>query len=458
YSISNVQKDAGMEQIFHWLPAEFEQKYVRNFIANKMLYPTFIAGNAQQVAIEQAIARAAIGMSKKQHMDMNFNTKQIGFLDKLKNTRDDLEKITEAFYFEQAQEAKKFHMHDINIMIGSGGILAHTDNNEQALAMIYDGFRPEGITEIWKDRYFISPHMGKLSAVNEQLASRLLAEDCFDKIGIAIRPIGRKWKENTLIMTIQIEEKSYQIKVGDVLYLPNETGKERNIEIQMEKGFYLKPEFHNFKFDSDLPIFIDAAIQLDFAIENEHLKMFDFQTEKTSLHEDFVTFTQQKKIETGQQFHQVELPYEGSILVQDGQEVTADTVIGENLFDPPKVYVISLFDKTYLHLNPENVAEALRIKEGEEVKHGQRLAEIGRKSFIDEIQFQHYYFDSPVRGRVEKINYDSGTIIMREIQDYTSKPKTVNVAKILNIKPKNMMPYIRKTLNDFVYAGDLIAS
>lgn len=458
YSISNVQKDAGLEQIFHWLPADIDKNYVRNFIANKMLYPTFIARNSHQVAIEQAIARAAIGMSKKQHLDMNFNTKQIGFLDKLKTTRDDLEKITEAFYFEKAKEEKKFHMHDINILIGSGGILAHTDNNEQALAIIYDGFRPEGITEIWKDRYFISPHMGKLSAVNEQLASRMLAEDCFDKIGIALRPIGRKWKENTPIMSLRIEENSYQIKVGDVLYLGNETGKERSIEIQLEKGFYLKPEFQDFKFASDLPVFLDAAVQLDFKLENEHLKMFDFQTEMTSLPDDFVDFTQQKKIETGQQFHKVELPYEGSILVQEGQDVNAQTIIGENLFDPPKVYVISLFDKAYLHLNPENVAESLRIKEGEEVKHGQRIAEIGKGSFIEEIQFQHFYFDSPVRGRVEKINFDSGTIIMREIQDYTSKPKTVNVAKMLNVKPKNMMPYIKKALNDFVYAGDFIAA
>jgi uncharacterized protein (TIGR01319 family) len=458
YSISNVQKDAGMEQIFHWLPSNIDKKYTRNFIANKMLYPTFIARNSTQIAIEQAIARNAISMSKVQHMEMNFNTKQIGFLDKLKSTRDDLEKITEAFYFEQALEEKKFHMHDINILIGSGGILAHTDNNEQALAMVYDGFRPEGITEIWKDRYFISPHMGKLSAVNEKLAARMLSKDCFDKIGIAIRPIAKKWKENVTIMAIQIDEESYQIKVGDVLYFPNETGEQRTIQIQMEKGFYLKPELHNFKFNSDLPIFIDAAVKLDFSIENKQMKMFDFNSEMTFLHDDFISFTQRKKIETGTQYHKVGLPYEGSILVQDGQKVTEDTIIGENLFDPPKVYVVSLFDKSYLHLNPDNVAEAIRIKEGEEVKHGQRIAEIGKGTFIEEFQFQHFYLDSPVRGRVEKINYDSGTIIMREIQDYTSKPKKLNVAKMLNVKPKHIMPYLKKSLNDFVYAGDLIAS
>jgi len=282
--------------------------------------------------------------------------------------------------------------------------------------------------------------------------------ECFDKIGIAIRPITKKWNENSPIMSLKIDDKIHQIKVSDVLYFPNETEKSRKIEIITEKKFYLKSELSNFKFESELPIFIDAAIALDFETENENLRMYDFQDENSSLHDDFVEFTQQKKIVTGHQFHQVDLPFEGSILVNEGQDVTAETEVGENLFDPPKVYVISLFDKSYLHLNPENVEESVRIKEGEEVKFGQRIAEIGKGSFIEEIQFQHFYLDSPVRGKVEKINFDSGTIIMREIQDYTYKPKTVNVAKKLNVKPKHIMPYMKKALNDFVYAGDLLAS
>jgi hypothetical protein len=84
------------------------------------------------------------------------------------------------------------------------------------------------------------------------------------------------------------------------------------------------------------------------------------------------------------------------------------------------------------------------------VKYGQRIAEIGDKTFLKELQFQHFYFDSPVRGRVEKINFDSGTIIMREIQDYSTKPVTLNVAKKLNIKPKMITRYMKKSLNDFV--------
>ena len=456
YSISNVLKECGFDNIKNWLPKELDETYIANYIANKMLYPTYIPTDSFQNSIEHAVAREAIRMSKKQHMDMNFNTKQIGFLDKIKKNRNDLEKITEAFYFEKALESKKFHMHDINILIGSGGVLAHTENNAQALAIIYDGFRPEGITEIWKDKHFISPHMGKLSAVDEKLAIRLLTEECFEKIGLVIRPIGKKWKQDAPVMNIEINGNSLTIKVGDVYYFPNDNKKQKDISISLEKGFFLNDEKSTFK--SDLPIFIDASLDLDFQTENKCMNLYNLAFSQKNLETEFQNFIQRKNIVKGFQTHKVELPYEGSILVKEGDAVTSGTVIGENLFDPPKVYVISLFDKTYLRLNPDNIEKSLRIKEGQEVKYGQRIAEVGSRRLIDEIQFQHFYFDSPVRGRVEKINFDSGTIIMREIQDYSAKPKTINIAKKLNIKPKLITRYLKKNLGDFVFAGDILAS
>ena len=42
--------------------------------------------------------------------------------------------------------------------------------------------RYTSITEIWKDRDFITPHLGKLSSVNEPLASELLSRSCFEKL------------------------------------------------------------------------------------------------------------------------------------------------------------------------------------------------------------------------------------------------------------------------------------
>ena len=458
YSISNVLKDAGFSNIKKWLPDGLDNNYITNYIANKMLYPTFNPSAAPQIAIEHAISKEAIRMSKKQHMEMNFNTKEIGFLDKIKMKHKDLENITEAFYIEKAKEAKKFHMYDINILIGAGGVLSHTESNEQALSIIYDGFQPEGITEIWKDKHFISPHLGKLSAVDEKLASKLMTDECFEKIGITIRPLSQKWKRDKTVLNLIIGDKQHTIKVGDRLYLPNKKSVIRKISILLEKGFYLNEQGQGLKFESELPIFVDASQEDNFESENQAMQLFPKFDEIPTIEESFTSFIQQKPIISGIQEHKVSLPYEGNILVEVGDEVNNETIIGENLFDPPRVYVISLFNKTYLHLNSENIGKSLLIKEGDEVKFGQRIVEIGDRSFMQELQFQHFYFDAPVRGKVEKINLDSGTIIMREIQDYSTKPKQINVAKKLVVQPKQIKSYMKKSVGDFVYAGDSIAS
>ncbi len=455
YSISNVMKDTGLENLSKWIPAEIDDNYVRNYISNKMLYPGFIPDNSKDKLIEMAIAREAIAMAKKHHLKMNFKTSQIGFLDKLTKNRQDLEKITEAFYLDQELEKKKFHMHDINIIIGAGGVVSHADNSAEALMMVYDGFEAQGITEIWRDKDFITPHLGKLSSLNEDLAKEMLDKDCFEPLAVVIRPIAKKWKPKVKVMEITIGDNRENVLTDQLLYIENRETK--NVHITMNKGYYLNNDNDTFRFTTDLPLLIDTRLCKDISKELDILKL-ELSSERNSISDAFAKVIPSKKIEKGDFDITLSLPYAGNILVKSGDLVTPETVLGENLFDPPKIYVISLFDKTYLRLNPEKLKESILIKKDEEVKYGQRIVEVGRKTILEELQFQHYYFESPVRGRVEKINFDSGTIIMREIQDYSTKPKKVNVAGKMSIKPKLAKRYLKKQVGEFVYAGDTLAS
>lgn len=459
YSISNVLKDAGMEMVFNWIDPAMSRDDALNYIANKTLYPTFVPTASRHIMVEQAIARAAIQMSLKQHLEMNFNTSRIGFLDRVK-TASHLERIREALYFDQENERKKFHIYDISILIGSGGILSHVQNTRQALSIIYNGFKPEGITEIWRDRDFTSPHLGKLSTLNEDIAADLLQRQCMERLAISIRPMTKKWKDGARVCSISIDGTEHSIKSGAVHYLPNDSAQNRTITITLCKGFYLNEQEQEITFNSDLPLLIDTIFDEStrLAAEQDAMQLYNLEEPTPSISATFAHMMQQKSLITGIQSQKFELPYNGDILVTPDQKVTPTTLLGENRYDPPRIYVITLFDKTYLRLTPENLRESLRIHEGEIVKSGQRIVEVGRKNLLDELQFQHYFFESPVRGRVETIHYDSGTIIMREIQDYSPKPKQINVAKKLNVPPKQMVRYMRRTLGEFVYAGELLAS
>ena len=456
YSISNVMKDSGFESLQALLPDDLDADQVRNYIANKMLYPTFNPTNSQQIAIEHALAMRAIQMSRKQHLEMNFNTRQLGFLDKMKQTDRGLEKVRDAFYVSEAKESQKFSMENINIMIGAGGVLAHTQNPQQALAIIHKGLQPLGITELWRDRNFISPHLGKLSAVNEELAAELIENECYEKLAVVIRPMAQKWKMDNKVMSLSVDGEEQDYKVGDLTYLANPTNEKKTYQIKLAKNFFLKDAEQELEFKSSLPVLIDCCQDSGFNELNNALNCFDVTAQKIDVEKAFGEFIKTEEIKTGSQKMRVSLAYSGDILVEVGDEVEPDTIIGENKYAPPRIYVISLLDKAYLKLTEENFPGSLLVKVGDEVKLGQRIVEVGRKSLMEELKFQHYFFDSPVRGRVEKINLKSGTIILREIQDYSSKPKRINVAKILNVKPKLLSRYMKKKEGDFVYTGDIL--
>ncbi|MBN1948365.1 MAG: glutamate mutase L, partial [Candidatus Cloacimonetes bacterium] len=462
YSIANVFKDAGYEMISRWLPASLPEDYIRDYIANKMLYPTFVPESSYQIIIEQAIVREALRLSRKQHLEMNFKKRELGFLDKLAKNRQDLEKITQAFYFEQELDKKEFHMYDINLMIGAGGAISHAADPKQALVMVLDGLEPEGITEIWRDRHFISPHLGKLSSVQETLASRLLMESCYEKLGMILRPVSNRWKPDQPVMDIQMssngQQEDIRIMTGDFIYLNNGKKDERKIKIDLKKGFYLNSEHQQYEFHTDLPILVDARISPDFSSEQQVLNLFDTEEAIPSVEDTFRILLPDRLVRIGKQLLEIKLPYPGEILVEAGETVSPETVIGRNIYDPPRIYVLTLFDKTYLKLTPENLPSSLLIREGEEVKYGQHIVEVGSRRLLDEIQFQHFFYESPVRGRIEKINIESGTIILREIQDYSTRPVKVDVAKRLNIEPRLLPRYMKKITGDFVYAGEPLAS
>jgi uncharacterized protein (TIGR01319 family) len=455
YSATNVCREAGFDKIRRWIPDNISDIELLNYIGNKTIFPNYIPLDDSQQHIEYAIAREAIVMSLAQHLEMNFNTKQIGFLDRLKFNRT-LDKITEAFYFEDQLEKRSFNMLDISVLIAAGGVVSHADD-KQILTVMNDAFEPKGITEIWKDSRFISPHLGQLSTVDKDLAAALLIKYCYKKVGLVIRPLAKKWKAEMKVLSLHFEDGSAKTIESDQLYYLPASDSGQSITIKLQKGFYLSDKKTEFGITNDIPILIDTRYRnYDFAAENEVLQLYDAESDKKKLEICFDDFRRENPISEGTLQIIRDLPYKGDILVQEGEEVSPDTVIGENKYDPPRIYVLSFFDKTHLKLDPESFAESLLVKDKEEIKIGQKILQLPQESLIDKFN-RPDCFTSPVRGRIESIQTDSGIIILREIQDYSTKPQHIPVSTRLNINPKHLPSYMKHKTGDFVYAGDVIA-
>lgn len=179
YSISNVLASATLPNILRWVPFEIDEVDLRNRIGNKMIRPTTIPQSLEELKIEQAISREALRLSFIQHK---------AFAVGLKGVQKE-RTISDAF--DQSSSGETLvNMMDLDILVGSGGVLSHAPRRHQSARMMIDAFLPEGITQIAVDSIFMMPQLGVLSSVHEKAATEVFNKDCLLRLGTCIAPVG----------------------------------------------------------------------------------------------------------------------------------------------------------------------------------------------------------------------------------------------------------------------------
>ncbi|HCM73254.1 MAG TPA: methylaspartate mutase, partial [Armatimonadetes bacterium] len=149
YSICNVLKESGTDNIGRWLPFEMDPFEMRNRLRNKMIRPTTIPQTYEDLLIEQAVSREALRLAFYHHKSLARS---------LKGTQQqrDVGQI-----FEQAGGGETLiKMMDLDMIIGSGGVLSHAPKRAQSALMMMDAYEPEGITMLTVDSIFMMPHLG----------------------------------------------------------------------------------------------------------------------------------------------------------------------------------------------------------------------------------------------------------------------------------------------------------
>lgn len=179
YSVSNVLASAGMENVMRWVPFHMDEADLRNRIRNKMIRPTTIPQELEELIIEQAIAREALRLALVQHKELATGLKGVA------------QERTIGDAFEQTQTgATLVNMMELDLLIGSGGVLSHAPRRSQTANMLIDSFLPEGVTMLAVDSIFMMPHLGVLSEVHPEAAVEVFNNDCLIKLGHCVAPAG----------------------------------------------------------------------------------------------------------------------------------------------------------------------------------------------------------------------------------------------------------------------------
>ena len=132
-------------------------------------------------------------------------------------------------------------MFGLDMIVGSGGVLSHAPQRQQAMLMMIDAFQPEGITRLAVDSIFMMPQLGVLAQVNQEAATQVFERDCLVHLGTCIAPVGAaKPRETCLSISVEQSEKETIIEdvpFGQLRLYPLGVGQNAKVSLQPDRRF-----------------------------------------------------------------------------------------------------------------------------------------------------------------------------------------------------------------------------
>lgn len=226
YSMGNVLKETGLAAIKRWLPFAADDAYVRDQIRNKMIRPTTIPQDLRDLHIEQAVCREALRLAFEHHKslarDMVGVRQQRGAGD---------------LFVQKGGGQTLVDLFALDMIVGSGGVLAHAPAFAQTALMLLDAYAPEGKTTLAKDSIFMMPQLGILSTLLPHAATQVFERDCLIRLGDVIAPVGAA-KDGDPCISI-IWNNDIVVPFGALRVLPLGLGETATIECRPARGFDL---------------------------------------------------------------------------------------------------------------------------------------------------------------------------------------------------------------------------
>lgn len=224
YSITNVMKETGIENIMRWIPFDLDEEEVASRLMNKMIRPTTIPQTLEDLIVEHSVAREALRLGLKHHRSIATRLKGI----QVQRTISDV--------FDQALAESYIDMMIIDICAGTGGLLSHAPRRVQSMLILTDGWQTEGITKMMQDSVFMMPHLGVLSTVYRDAAWNIFDKDCLIKLGTSVAAKGQaKFGEHVMDIDIEMpngKKISEQMMLGDLKLIKLRADEEAKIIVE----------------------------------------------------------------------------------------------------------------------------------------------------------------------------------------------------------------------------------
>lgn len=176
-----VLRQVGAAQIARWLPDPIGEDELRAYVAARMLRPGLVPGSGRELEIEHALAR---------------------------------EIILQAMFTADSALAG---LRPVDVILGTGGVLAHAPQPAQAALLLLDAFQPRGIASLVLDVAQIATMLGGLAGLDPSVAGEVAEGDAVTaRLGTVVSTFGAT-SYNQSAVRVALEHSDGRRQVEDVM-------------------------------------------------------------------------------------------------------------------------------------------------------------------------------------------------------------------------------------------------
>ncbi len=207
--MENLSEETSIDEISRWLVSSQTAEQVRNYLANKSLFPNTIPVTTEDLDLELAIIRTLLRKA--------INT----FLKRWPET---------------LSVSGETLLAPVEPVLITGDLLNKLSSPAYSALAILDGLQPTGITTLIQDQNRIAAALGAAAAVNPLLTVQVLDTTSFLHLGTVISPVGQA-RLGTPVLKAKItyasgHESVLEVKQGTLETLPLPGGQSAKIQLQ----------------------------------------------------------------------------------------------------------------------------------------------------------------------------------------------------------------------------------
>jgi len=428
YSLLNVVDTAGISAIHELLNIDLSEIDLLNRLGNKYLDPTRLPPSAEDQVVEWAAATVAVRHAVMEHLAVLGGAP-------LSRSKEELE--IRALTLGRKKRRKPLDetlaLAGYDVVVGSGGILSHSPR-EAAAEILIAALNPVGAVGLAVDSAFLFPQLGILSRSEPELAVELFHALGLTRLGTLLASRGDAVSARG--ERSDGGEVAGRAPAGRIERLPLEEGASADLKV---RGLSVKRAT---ALGGPCGLLLDARGR----------PPADRRTRFVPGHVEVPPRRDRMEVEpvvvSGALRERRELAVPGTVVVEAGERVEPDTLVARCTRTFPRPFFLRPADA--LDVAPSEVAAHLVKGVGDTVETDEVLARRSAGILRDKS------FRSPVAGTFERLLPD-GTVVLREKEEGAGELVAVQVARELDLLPRQCRPYFRVSVGDEVEKGQPVA-